>query len=238
MDSTAVNAAESAAANTAGGDSKDESDAFFDNASQNTADAVAETNLFTAGQTVNVNTAANFAEAVAAQAVQEAVPYTSIDAADIMDQIVTNAQTTITEEVTRMEIELNPQTLGRMIMQVQSNSDGVVTARLIAQNEAVREALETQMNLMRENLNNRGIRVEAVEVTVGTHEFEQNLEENAREQGAFDEQREEANRQGGGRRTRNLNRDDLDAMQGLMTEEEELAARIMRDEGNTLNYQA
>ncbi len=199
-------------------------------------DGLAQTLGNTAAQTLQ----SNFNEAIAAarQVADTAATYASIDTANIMEQIATNAQTTINNEVTRMEMELNPQSLGRMIMQVESNADGVVTAKLIAQNEAVREALETQMNVLRENLNNRGVRVEAVEVTVGTHEFEQNLEENARGEGAYEGQDEKNGRQNQGRRMRNLNLNDLDGMQGLMTEEEELAARMMRDEGNVLNYQA
>ncbi len=182
----------------------------------------------------------NFAETVAAarQVADAVTTYTQINTTDIMDQIATNAQTTITNEVTRMEMELNPVNLGRMIMQVESNTDGVVTAKLIAQNEAVREALENQLNVLRENLNNRGVRVEAVEVTVGTHEFEQNLEQNARGEDAYSGAEEQSGQQNRERRMRNLNMNDLEGMQGLMSEEEELAARIMRDEGNTLDFQA
>ncbi|MBQ7677224.1 MAG: flagellar hook-length control protein FliK, partial [Lachnospiraceae bacterium] len=177
--------------------------------------------------TAAANVQQNFAEAVAqaqAQTREAVMPYTSVDARDVIDQIVTNAQATITEEVTRMEIELNPQTLGRMIMQVQSDSDGVVTAKLVAQNEAVREALETQMQLLRENMNNRGIRVEAVEVTVGTHEFEQALEEGQQQTGQYEEEQRREQEAAQGRRMRNLNTAELDDMQGLLTEEEELAA--------------
>ena len=37
---------------------------------------------------------------------------------------------------------------------------------------------------------------------------------------------------------RNLNLDDLDGLSGLMTEEEQLAAQIMRDNGNQVDYTA
>ena len=177
-----------------------------------------------------------FAEGLAEAAAQTPVtPYTAAQTADIMNQIITQASMTITETVTRMEMELNPQSLGRMIMQVQQQ-EGVVMARLIAQSDNVRAALETQLAQLRENLELRGIRVDAVEVTVGTHEFERNLEEGMA-QGQFAQQQED-DRQSGRPRMRNLNRGEIDDVAGELTEEEALAAQIMRDSGGTVDYTA
>ena len=78
------------------------------------------------------------------------------------------------------------------------------------------------------------MKVDAVEVTVGTHEFEQNLEENAKQEEQQGQQMEESQKQ----TRRNLNLDDLDGLSGLMTEEEQLAAQIMRDNGNQVDYTA
>ena len=193
----------------------------------------AERNLMAdaAGAAIGQQTT-TFAESLA-EAQAPVSPYSAQQTADIMNQIVNQASMTITETVTRMEMELNPQHLGRMIMQV-AQQEGVVTARLIAQNENVRAAIETQIAQLRENLEQRGIRVDAVEVTVGTHEFERNLEEGMSQQ-QFEGNEEE--RRGDQRaRNRNLNRDELDELAGDLTEEEELAAQIMRDNGGTLDY--
>ena len=42
----------------------------------------------------------------------------------------------------------------------------------------VKEALESQLVLFKQNMNQAGVKVDAVEVTVGSHELERNLEQN------------------------------------------------------------
>ncbi|MBR1629975.1 MAG: flagellar hook-length control protein FliK [Lachnospiraceae bacterium] len=177
----------------------------------------------------------NFAESL--QEASEAVArFTSQQTADIMDQIVTRASVTINETVSRMEMELNPQNLGRMIMQVQEH-EGVITARLIAQNEHVRAALESHLATLQENLESKGIKVNAVEISAGTHEFERNLEE-GQSNNAFAGQEEQSERESGQSRLRNLNRSDLEDADIELTEEEALVAQIMRDNGGTVDYSA
>ena len=162
--------------------------------------------------------------------------FTSRQTADIINQIVSQAQTTISETVSRMEMELNPQHLGRMIMQVQQQ-DGVLTAKLIAENENVRQALEKQLIKLQESLDEKGIKVNAVEVSVGTHEFERNLEEGAQNPFARDDGTEDG-QQGRGRQ-RNLNRSELEGEEPIeLSEEDELAARIMQANGGTVDYTA
>lgn len=87
---------------------------------------------------------------------------------------------------------------------------------------------------LRQSLNQQGIKVDAIEVTVATHEFEQNLEENARQEQQAQQQMEESQKQ----TRKNLNLNDLDSMSGLMSEEEQLAAQIMRDNGNQIDFTA
>jgi len=54
-----------------------------------------------------------------------------------------------------------------------------VTAKIMTQNAVVKEALEAQSVELRQNLEQAGVKVDAVEVTVASHEFEKNLEQNA-----------------------------------------------------------
>lgn len=169
-----------------------------------------------------------------AEAVPEVPVYTEVNAADVINQIVTQARTEITANVRSMELELNPHNLGRMLMQV-SEHDGQVSARFVTQNEAVKVALETAITSLVEKLNEQGIKVDAVEVSVATHEFEQNLEQNFAGEAREDLNQEQQNkpRMGG------IHLGDPDYMEGVeLTEEEELTANIMRDEGNTVNFRA
>lgn len=161
-------------------------------------------------------------------------PYTSqVDVNDVINQIARNVRVTISEAATSMEMQLNPEHLGKIYLNI-SEREGVIRAQITAQNEAVKEALETQLVELRTNLSQQGIKVDAVEVTVGTHEFEQNLEGNAKQEEQQGQQMEESQKQ----TRRNLNLDDLDGLSGLMTEEEQLAAQIMRDNGNQVDYTA
>ena len=54
-----------------------------------------------------------------------------------------------------------------------------MTAKTMTQNAVVKEALEAQTVELRQNLEQAGVKVDAVEVTVASHEFEKNLEQNA-----------------------------------------------------------
>ena len=77
------------------------------------------------------------------------------------------------------------------------------------------------------------MKVEAIEVTVASHGFERNLEEN--QKNAARQQQEEEMRKSG---RRNLNLNNLDELEGLMSEEESLVAKIMAEQGNSLNITA
>lgn len=171
---------------------------------------------------------------------QETVSYQSISVTDVMNQIVTEARATLTDRISTMEMQLNPQNLGRMIMKV-TEQEGTVTTHLILQNESVKDALTQQMAVMKTNLEAAGIRVDAVEVTVGTHEFEEALEGGMTEpdqqmQGSGDDGNHRNDRNGIG----NINLSSQEMMDGTarLTEEEQLVASIMRDQGSTLNYKA
>ena len=86
---------------------------------------------------------------------------------------------------------------------------------------------------LKEQMNQSQTKVQSVEFSVGTHEFERNLEAGQQNQ----EQGQEGQNQRP-KKMRNLNMNDLDDLQGLMTQEEELVTKMMRDQGNTVNYTA
>ncbi len=157
--------------------------------------------------------------------------FTSIDTIDIIRQIVEQVKVNISGETTTMEMQLNPENLGKVYVQV-SAREGSVNAQITAANEAVRNALETQIADLKQNLNQAGVKVDAIEVTVASHEFEQNLEQNARREEQEGEQAEAALHR------RNIRLDELDEIAGVMTEEETLVAQIMKENGNTIDLSA
>lgn len=154
---------------------------------------------------------------------------------DIIDQIADYVKVNHSQQLTEMEIQLNPANLGTIHLQVASKA-GVVSAQLIAQDQAVAAALEGHIVQLKESLEAQGMKVDAVEVTVASHEFEQNLD------GQGKQQEEEAKRMAGSRsrrRTIDLNEMPED---GELTEEElsdadRLQIEMMRMGGNRLNFQ-
>ena len=97
----------------------------------------------------------------------------------------------------------------------------------------VKEALEAQVATLRENLNQSGVKVDAIEVTVASHEFERNLDQNHKR-----EEEEGAHQEEMSKHRRNINLSSLDELSGLMTEEEQLVAQIMKDNGNSVDLTA
>ena len=173
-----------------------------------------------------------------ADAVQEvAQPYTDsqADAIDLIRQVAQAARVTITAETTSMELQLTPEHLGKIYLNV-SERDGVIRAQIATQTQTAKEALETQLVELRQAMSQQGIKVDAVEVTVATHEFEQNLDGSMHQNAGQEEQANEAEQQK--RAHRNLNLNDPDSLSGLMSEEEQLAAQIMRDNGNQIDFTA
>ena len=115
--------------------------------------------------------------------------------------------------------------------------DGLTKIDVRMENETV-WLTQAQMAELHATLQAQGIKVEAVEVTVATHEFEQNLDGNASANAQMQEQNDSqsGNRSNGGRR--NLDQSTLEGIGGQLTEEESLAAQMMRDNGGSVDYTA
>ncbi|MCI9525973.1 MAG: hypothetical protein HFH37_03495 [Lachnospiraceae bacterium] len=161
--------------------------------------------------------------------VTQTVVQTRVDVEDILRQVSQMTRVFVTQAESSVEMQLNPANLGKIYLQVVSR-EGVITAQIAAQNEAVKEALESQVATLKENMNQQGMKVEAIEVTIASHEFERNLEEN-QQNAAREQQEEEAAKNA----RRNLNLNSLDELEGAMSEEESLAAKIMAEQGNSMD---
>ena len=181
-----------------------------------------------------------------ANAVNEAMPeidaageipqtetYTSVDAVDVINQIVERVRISQGTDTTTIEMQLNPENLGKIYLNI-SSREGAVHAQLYAQNEDVKIALEAQIATLTENLNQAGVKVEAVEIAVATHEFERNLEQNA---GSGEEQQEEAQEKNQTSR-RSLRMDGFDDPDLTLSDEEALIAQMMKDNGNSVDFTA
>ena len=144
----------------------------------------------------------------------------------IIKQITEDVKLYAKPDMTSLEIQLEPESLGKVSLTVASKA-GAVTAQLAVQNEVAREAIESQMTTLKESLNNQGIKVEAIEVTLASKEFEQNLDKEA-----------DTNEQNSGKRRKHISSDELAEINGISTGEETVMETMMKEMGSTVNYSA
>ena len=158
--------------------------------------------------------------------------FVSVETKTIISQIVESFALNQGIDETSIQMQLNPENLGKLFINVTAK-EGAVSASIVATNEVVKEALETQIIALKENLNQAGVKVDAVEVTVASHEFERHLEQN----NTKDEQQAMYQEKNSNRR-KNIDSSILDNQVGIMTEEETLVAKMMLENGNSIDYTA
>lgn len=111
------------------------------------------------------------------------VMQTVVQMRQIVVQVVQQIRVIIRPEQTNMQMVLHPENLGRIHLSMTAAKDGMMTANFVVQNEMVRQALESQMQELKDAFNQQGLRVESVEVTVAAFEFNQGEQaENSQEQ--------------------------------------------------------
>ena len=128
----------------------------------------------TVSNETDVNVKNLFVDALAKNAVTETGEAGLAAAAqvrEIANQIMEHIKITISPEMTNMELQLNPEHLGRVNLTI-TEKEGMMTAQFTTQSEVAKEAIESQMTALRESLQNQGIKVEAIEVTVSEFGFE------------------------------------------------------------------
>lgn len=152
------------------------------------------------------------------------------EATDIMKQIMDYMRIQVKPDMSNVEMQLHPENLGTLQIHV-SSKGGNITAQFFTQNETVKAVLESQMIQLKESFAEQGVKVDAIEVTVQTHQFEQNLEQGrGRNQSEPDKKT----------RTRRIQLDSSLTMEDLntMEEEEQLAVEMMAANGSTVDYTA
>lgn len=149
---------------------------------------------------------------------------------DIVHQIVEQIKVSIKPDSTSMEMQLNPENLGKINLTV-VEKNGEMTAKFIAENHAAKEAIESQIQTLKDNLNNQGLKVEAVEVTVSDFAFRQDTQTGQGTENQNDKKSSNTSR-------RKIDLNTFDEGKEDVTEEEILAAKIMRDNGGSVDYTA
>ncbi len=99
------------------------------------------------------------------------VSFTSeLQQTEIIRQVIEQIRLVSGSDMNRIEVQLYPQHLGRVQIQVMMKN-GAMTAQIHAETEMAKQAIESQLQQLKDAFQERSIRVEAVEVSVGTPEF-------------------------------------------------------------------
>ena len=152
---------------------------------------------------------------------------------DIIRQITEKITISSKAEETSMELQLHPASLGNVNVLLTSGKDGIV-AKFTAQNQIVREAVEAQMVQLTQKFEENGIKVTSIEVTVGGHGFEQNLEQgNDRQPGQAG-----ADKKVKPLRRINLSELEDDQIEELTSDADRIAASMMAVNGNSVDFSA
>ena len=93
---------------------------------------------------------------------------------EVADQILEKIKVSVTPETTSLEIVLTPEELGKVNLTVSADADGMMKAKFVTESEMAREAIERNLVQFKEMLQEQGLKVDTIEVTVGNFEFDRN----------------------------------------------------------------
>ena len=149
----------------------------------------------------------------------------------IVEQIVEQIRMNVQSDTTSMEMQLNPESLGKVLLTITAKA-GVMTANFTVQSEEARAALESQMYTLRENLEQKELKVDAVEVTVSNFDFTQ--------AGHGDEDQKNMDQGDGRSRRYHVEESDGEESDELTAEQEAERVRrnVMRDNGSSIDFTA
>lgn len=151
---------------------------------------------------------------------------TVVSQTDIVRQVVDEIKLNLSKDVTSMTLQLNPEQLGKVQIHV-TTKNGVMQAQIIAETEAARNAVESGLSLLKEAFNNRDLKVDAIEVMVGTQDYFENGE--AQTQADAESGRENQRKRVTGI---NLQADSDDEI----SENQKLESEMMKAQGNQVSY--
>ena len=84
-------------------------------------------------------------QTVAPEEVNKVASRTTIDVQDIMNQITEFAKVNLSPENSSIEMQLNPENLGKVYLHIAATKEGNITAELAVSSETVKTALEAQI---------------------------------------------------------------------------------------------
>lgn len=92
---------------------------------------------------------------------------TEVTAKDVFDQIVTGMKVQVSEAKSNVTLQLQPHNLGKIALNL-ATENGSVTGHFVAETEAVKEVIEANLSILKNQLQSQGIEVAEIKITVGS----------------------------------------------------------------------
>lgn len=146
-----------------------------------------------------------------------------IQQTDVVRQIVEQVRIHMNQQTTSMELQLYPEHLGRIQINVVAK-EGVMTASIVAETEAAKQAIEAGLLNLKEAMEQQDLKVDAIEVMVSTTGFEHS-----------DEHQDSFNQDNASKSRRSIN---LSELGEEIPEEDEVEIEKMKATGSSVSYRA
>ncbi|MDD6071766.1 MAG: flagellar hook-length control protein FliK [Clostridiales bacterium] len=147
----------------------------------------------------------------------------AVSGKEVVEQIVEQIKVNMSQQTTSLEMQLYPEHLGKIQIHVVSK-DGVMTAKIVAESEAAKQAIEGGLANLKEAMEHQDLKVEAIEVMVATTGFEQQTDE----QNSYEQKQ-------GSRSGKKLNLSELEEDDTI---EESAERERMKYSGSSVSYTA
>lgn len=146
---------------------------------------------------------------------------------EILEQVLEQVKVQLHQDSQSMEMQLFPEHLGKIQIHVVAKN-GVLTAQIQAETDIAKEAIENNIQQLKDTLEQQNLKVESVEVSVGLSAFNQNSPKDGESKDAKESARQT--------RTRRLRLEDID--ESDLSQEEELAVAMMQANGTNVDFTA
>lgn len=149
----------------------------------------------------------------------------NVNQADVINQLIDSIKVNVTADTSTMELQLTPESLGKINLTVVAK-DGNITASITAQNDTVKAIIESQLIQLKEALNNQGLKVTEVEVSVFSGSLDNDFGDGR--------EKESDNQTGNRRRFRGIEELGTESFET----DDSIIRQMMEDEGNSVNFKA
>ena len=119
----------------------------------------------------------NAQQRIHTEKVSDIIPFKNLQEESIIRQVTDKTVTELNNDNTNITISLDPENLGRVDINIVSNN-GTLTAQITAENNNVRDILDSGLENLRQNLLDQGINIEKIVVNVNNSNDPTNYQNN------------------------------------------------------------